>query len=94
MMCDLLLSLTQKSQDLFLCDYSDAYISVTGNIKVQNGNDATGVAIKKLIKKIVLYLRYFITTSRYSNIFRPSWSRQSKYIVILCFFYVIPSVMN
>ena len=30
----------------FLCDYSDAYISVTGNIKVQNGNDATRVAIK------------------------------------------------
>ena len=29
-----------------MCDYSDAYISVTGNIKVQNGNDATGVAIK------------------------------------------------
>ena len=31
---------------LFLCDYSDAYILVTGNIKVQNGNDATRVAIK------------------------------------------------
>ena len=30
----------------FLCDYSDAYIFVTGNIKVQNGNDATRVAIK------------------------------------------------
>ena len=30
----------------FLCDYSDAYILVTGNIKVQNGNDATRVAIK------------------------------------------------
>ena len=30
----------------FLCDYSDAYILVTGNIKVQNGNDATIVAIK------------------------------------------------
>ena len=30
----------------FLCDYSDAYILVTGNIKVENGNDATGVAIK------------------------------------------------
>ena len=29
-----------------LCDYSDAYILVTGNIKVQNGNDATSVAIK------------------------------------------------
>ena len=29
-----------------LCDYSDAYILVTGNIKVQNGNDATRVAIK------------------------------------------------
>ena len=28
----------------FLCDYSDAYILVTGNIKVQN--DATRVAIK------------------------------------------------
>ena len=26
--------------------YSDAYILVTGNIKVQNGNDATRVAIK------------------------------------------------
>ena len=42
MMCDLLLSLTS-----FLCDYPDAYIVVTGNIKVQNGNDATRVAIKK-----------------------------------------------
>ena len=30
----------------FLCDYSDAYILVTANIKVQNGNDATRVAIK------------------------------------------------
>ena len=30
----------------FLCDCSDAYILVTGNIKVQNGNDATRVAIK------------------------------------------------
>ena len=29
-----------------LCDYSDAYILVTGNIKVQNVNDATRVAIK------------------------------------------------
>ena len=29
-----------------MCDYSDAYILVTGNIKVQNGNDATIVAIK------------------------------------------------
>ena len=30
----------------FLCDYSDAYILVTGNIKVQNGSDATRVAVK------------------------------------------------
>ena len=30
----------------FLCDYSDAYILVTGDIKVQNGNHATRVAIK------------------------------------------------
>ena len=30
----------------FLCDYSDAYILVNGNIKVQNGNDVTRVAIK------------------------------------------------
>ena len=30
----------------FLCDYSDAYILVTCNIKVQNYNDATRVAIK------------------------------------------------
>ena len=30
----------------FLCDYSDAYILVTGNIKVQNGNDTTRVAIE------------------------------------------------
>ena len=30
----------------FLCDYYDAYILVTGNIKVQNGNDATRVSIK------------------------------------------------
>ena len=30
----------------FLCDYSDAYILVTGNIKVQNGNYVTRVAIK------------------------------------------------
>ena len=30
----------------FLCDYFDAYILVTGTIKVQNGNDATRVAIK------------------------------------------------
>ena len=29
----------------FLCDYSDACILVTGNIKVQNGNDPTRVAI-------------------------------------------------
>ena len=29
----------------FLCDYSDAYIVVIGNIKVQNGNDVTRVAI-------------------------------------------------
>ena len=29
-----------------LFDYSDAYILVTGNIKVQSGNDATRVAIK------------------------------------------------
>ena len=42
--------MTQKKFDTeivrpFLCDYSDAYILVTGNIKVQNGNDATRVAI-------------------------------------------------
>ena len=30
----------------FLCDYSDAYILVTGNIKGQDGNGATKVAIK------------------------------------------------
>ena len=30
----------------FLCDFSDAYILVSGNIKVENGNDATRVAIK------------------------------------------------
>ena len=30
----------------FLCDYSDAYILATGNIKVENGNDGTRVAIK------------------------------------------------
>ena len=30
----------------FLCDYSDAYILVTGNIKLKNGNDATRVAIE------------------------------------------------
>ena len=30
----------------FLCDYSDAHILVTGNIKVENGNDATRVTIK------------------------------------------------
>ena len=29
-----------------MCDYPDAYILVTGNIKVQNGNHATRVAIK------------------------------------------------
>ena len=29
-----------------MCDYSDAYILVTSNIKLQNGNDATRVAIK------------------------------------------------
>ena len=45
MMCDLLLSLTEVVKP-FLCDYSDAYILVTGNIKVKNGNDATRVAIK------------------------------------------------
>ena len=30
----------------FLCDYSDADILVTGNIKVENSNDAARVAIK------------------------------------------------
>ena len=30
----------------FLCDYSDAYTLVTGDIKAQNGNDATRVAVK------------------------------------------------
>ena len=30
----------------FLCDYSDAYVLVTGDVKVQNGNDATRLAIK------------------------------------------------
>ena len=30
----------------FLCDYSDAYILVTGDIKVQGGNDNTRTAIK------------------------------------------------
>ena len=30
----------------FLCGYHNAYILVTGNIKVQNGNEATRVAIK------------------------------------------------
>ena len=29
-----------------MCDYSDAYVLVTGNIKDQKGNDATRVAIK------------------------------------------------
>ena len=29
-----------------MCDYSDAYILVTRNIKVKNGDDATRVAIK------------------------------------------------
>ena len=45
MMYNLLLTLTQIVRP-FLCDYSDAYILVTGNIKVQNGNDATRVAVK------------------------------------------------
>ena len=45
MMFNLLLTLTQIVRP-FLCDYSDAYILVTGNIKVQNGNDATRVAVK------------------------------------------------
>ena len=46
---DDVLSIVQFDTEIvrpFLCDYSDAYISVTGNIKVQNGNDATRVAIK------------------------------------------------
>ena len=30
----------------FYCDYSDAYILVNSNIKMQNGNDATRVATK------------------------------------------------
>ena len=30
----------------FLCDYSDAYILVTGNIKVEAADDDTRVAIK------------------------------------------------
>ena len=30
----------------FLCDYSEASVLVSGNTKVQNGNDATKVAIK------------------------------------------------
>ena len=30
----------------FLCDYSDAYILVTGNIKVENGNNVKRVAIR------------------------------------------------
>ena len=30
----------------FFMYYSDAYVLVTGNIKVENGNDATTVAIK------------------------------------------------
>ena len=45
MMCDLLLSLTQKLLDLF-CVIILMLIFFTGNIKVQNGNDATRVAIK------------------------------------------------
>ena len=32
----------------FLCDYSDSYILVTGDIKVQDGDDDTRVAIEIL----------------------------------------------
>ena len=47
--CDDVLSIVKFDTEIgrpFLCDYSNAYILVTGNIKVQNGNDATRVAIK------------------------------------------------
>ena len=46
MMCDLLLSLTQKLYDLFCVIIQMLIFLVTGNIKVQNGNYATRVAIK------------------------------------------------
>ena len=44
-----MLSIVKSNTEIvrhFVCDYSDAYILVTGNIKVENGNDATRVAIK------------------------------------------------
>ena len=46
MMCNLLLSFNTEIVKPFLCDYSGAYILVTGDIKVQGGNDNTRVAIK------------------------------------------------
>ena len=44
--------LETKVIKLNLCDYSDAYILVTGNITVTNGNEDT-----KLYLKIVLHLQ-------------------------------------
>ena len=37
-----------RSIESSLCDYSDAYILVTGNITVTGGNNNTKVAFKKL----------------------------------------------
>ena len=42
----------------FLCDYSDAYVLVTGNIKVENGNDATRAAIKNCYSFTKVFLQW------------------------------------
>ena len=39
-------NLAQRLLNLFLENYSDAYILVTGDIKVANGGDLTNVAFK------------------------------------------------
>ena len=45
MMCSLLSNLIQKLENVFCFDYSDAYILVTGDIKVAAGYDPTRLAI-------------------------------------------------
>ena len=40
------IKLLTKSVESSLCDYSDAYILVTGNITVPGGNENTKVAFK------------------------------------------------
>ena len=66
-----------KSIESSLCDYSDAYILVTGNINITNGDNITKVAFKNCapFKKCRKKLNEpFVDNAEYINIAMPMYN--------------------